>query len=74
MVKATDFPVAHTVRLDELRAHLVPEAHGAVASDTLCGLPVGKATLDTKEAKRLALCLVCFARDLDRAPGRALRR
>lgn len=74
MARPSDFPVAHTVLLDEQRAHLVHEAHGRIAHDTLCGLPVGSARLDSEAAKRLALCLVCFARDLDRAPGRALRR
>jgi hypothetical protein len=74
MVRASDFPVAHTVLLDEQRVHLVHEAYGITAPDTLCGLPVGKAQLDPEAAKRLALCLVCFARDLERAPGRALRR
>jgi hypothetical protein len=74
MVRASDFPVTHTVLLDEQRAHLVHEAYGVIAPGTLCGLPVGKIQLDTEAAKRLALCLVCFARDLERAPGRALRR
>ena len=74
MVRPTDYPVAHTVVLDERKAHLVHEAHQVMAAETLCGLPVGKAKLDSKEAAALALCLTCFARDLERAPGRALRR
>lgn len=74
MVKPSDYPIAHTVVLGEQKAHLLHEAHGVVATETLCGLSVGKAPLDTKEAKALALCLTCFARDLERASGRALRR
>ena len=74
MVTASGFPVAHTIILDKLRAHIVHELHGVIAADTPCGLPVGSIRLDIEAATRLALCLVCFSRDLERAPGRALRR
>lgn len=74
MVTRSDYPLAHTVVLSEQKAHLVHETHGVVATTTLCGLTVGQAPLDPAAAARLALCLVCFARDLERAAGRALRR
>ena len=74
MVRPSDYPVAHTVVLDEQKAHLVHEVYRVMGNETLCGLGVREKRLDTEAAKRLALCLVCFARDLDRAPGRALRR